>query len=284
MSHAGYPTHNPKPVTIMPFASDRLSPARLSQVLRSNILLNIKLFLLRTHWFYFIFALFFVLSIIPFALLDLLGFSEEFYGVLSIAAFVLILLPAIFINFGLYNFRVRRSNQLIYQHGVLGKGKMTKIITSRSSEGTPYYRYHYVILQADGKPYHSFFWVYDKDRLDTPRGNLTYPTKQFVRYPKVDEEFEVKYIPGNPKYFVILNTGDSEFARSIGVQYKKEFVWKLEYRVSHAKYLLDADPHNPERQKIYQQAQQDLHNYQQFGTEPMLIERVRGELAFKSNP
>ncbi|WP_274572628.1 hypothetical protein [Neisseria leonii] len=255
-------------------------------------MLNIKLFLLRTYYFYFIFALVCTLQLIPLVLLDLsvsfkniktLGLSEGFYGVLMIAAVPLNLL-AIFVSFGLYNFRVRRSNQLIYQRGVLGKGKITKILTGLGSNDTPSYQFHYVILQADGKPYHASFRVVDGYMLDTPRGNLTYPTQQFVRYPMVDEEFEVKYIPGNPKYFVILNTGDSEFARHIRVEYQREFIQQLEFRISRTKYLLDADPHNPERQKLYQQAQHDLHNYQQFGTDPVLTESPAGDIVFKTNP
>ncbi|WP_338691640.1 hypothetical protein V6667_05675 [Neisseria leonii] len=212
------------------------------------------------------------------------GFSEEFYGVLLIAVSVLFFL-ALFIATNLYNSRVRRSNQLIYQHGVLGKGKIYKIETILRKD-TTFYKYHYVILQSDGKPYHSFFDIFPESSqgLDTPRGNLTYPPEQFVRYPKVDEEFEVKYIPGNPKYFVILNMGDSEFARHIRVEYQREFIQQLESRISRTKYLLDADPHNPERQKIYQQAEQDLHNYQQFGTEPMLTESPTGNIVFKANP
>ncbi|WP_274571689.1 hypothetical protein [Neisseria leonii] len=277
-------------------------------------MLNIKLFLLRTYYFYFIFALVctlmlvflpplflpelfvskFVSNLVSYVSISLEKHKAvyDFFGIKSVRdffrAFEIILfalnLLAIFISFGLYNFRVRRSNQLIYKRGVLGKGKITKILKGLSSEDTASYQFHYVILQADGKPYHSFFRVVEGYTLDTQRGNLTYPTRQFVRYPNVGEEFEVKYIPANPKYFVILNTGDSEFARHIRVEYQREFIQQLESRISRTKYLLDADPHNPERQKIYQQAQQDLNNYQQFGTEPMLTESPTGEIVFKLNP
>lgn len=43
----------------------------------------------------------------------------------------------------------------------------------------------------------------------------THPQESFLRYPKQEEGFEIIYIPKHEENFLILNEGESEFARNI---------------------------------------------------------------------
>ncbi|WP_274585703.1 hypothetical protein V9W64_05005 [Neisseria leonii] len=161
----------------------------------------------------------------------------------------------------------------------------SEIVNANRAENRELIRYMFSFVDASGQKHKkSFLEIRYSPRPAQSSAMPTYPKEKFVRYPKLGEKFEVLYLKGLEKHPMILNTGESEFVRSIQEDGKQDFIQQLSDRVSKAKILADADPHNPERQKLYQQAQQDLHNYQQFGTEPMLTEKVSGELDFKSNP
>nr|MDD9328647.1 hypothetical protein [Neisseria sp. 51.81] len=160
----------------------------------------------------------------------------------------------------------------------------SEISNPNREEHNKIFRCMFSFVDVHGKMHKNYFLKSSDIPLPTQsRVVPTHPKDKFVRYPKLGEKFEVLYLKGLEDWPIILNTGDSEFVRHIQEEHRQKFIRQLSERVSKLKILVDADPLNPERQKIYQQAEQDLHNYQQFGTEPMLIEKV-GELKFKSNP
>ena len=149
------------------------------------------------------------------------------------------------------------------------------------AENRDIYFYQLAFKGVDGKPYQRTSLEARYGSAPSRRGSTpTYPKALFLRYPKVGEAFEVAYLPGLEKYAVILNTGDSEFARAIQEEHKQKTVRQLEHREERAKRLLDMDPHNQEAQKIHQQAHDDLYNYWQFDKPPVLKEKINGTLYF----
>ncbi|MDO5678813.1 MAG: hypothetical protein Q4G54_00655 [Pelistega sp.] len=92
--------------------------------------------------------------------------------------------------------------------------------------------------------------------------SCTYPQNLFLRYPEIDEEFELLYIPNHEKHFLILNTGNSEFASNIQAerlnQEREDQYKQLQTNLTEAKVRMDLDPFNQEYQDKYHQAERDL--------------------------
>lgn len=235
--------------------------------------LKILIFLLRSTTFY---ILLLILGVVFFVWA--MVFTPEKLSLPWLAGLVGYLAICLFIAFGLYDFRIRYSNQLINQYGVLSSGKIDQIRTIGTNDGATFLAYHYRFQIEGQKPVVGYFRTIQGQKLETTSASLTYPGHLFLSYPRVDEEFELKYIPSQTKYFVILNTGESEFAQAIQEEHKQKRVRQLEHREERAKRMFDLDPNNQERLKIYQQAQQDLYDYWQFGTKPKLKEKIDGTL------
>ena len=144
------------------------------------------------------------------------GYSVDMLiGIMLLLLFWLFL--CLFFAFGLANFRHRRYIQLVYDKGVLAQArKHGENQAYKSSDGDIYWRHALYLLDIKGQVHNLFFKTSkEADYLETKSSNLTYPSQLFIRYPRIDEEFEVKHISGDPNYFVILNEGESEFARNI---------------------------------------------------------------------
>ncbi|MDO5678937.1 MAG: hypothetical protein Q4G54_01305 [Pelistega sp.] len=179
----------------------------------------LQIFVLRSTAFYCIVAILIAFIGIGFIGGKLIPLSELFpvstalIEPLLFAGFVVCLIMAI----GLHNWRIRKSNQLIAKHGLLAQGrKHWEGFSHKNSDNEEYFKHALYIKGQDGQLHDvSFTTSKTADHLETVQANLTYPCLLFIRYPRVNEEFEVKYMPGKPKYFVILNEGNSEFAQHI---------------------------------------------------------------------
>ncbi|WP_274571688.1 hypothetical protein [Neisseria leonii] len=196
----------------------------------------------------------------------------------------------ILIPISIFAFSIRRlCRKTIVRYGERANAIMETVSEVTNplirAENDRTFRYVFSFVDASGQRHTKFFLKSgDSPTAVEEDGVPTYPKEKFVRYPKLGEKFEVLYLKGLEKHPIILNTGNSEFVRHIQEEHRQNIIRQLSERVSNTKILADADPHNPERQRLYQQAQQDLYNYQQFGTEPMLVESFSRGLVFKSNP
>ena len=168
------------------------------------------------------------------------------------------------ITVGLYNWRIRKSNQLIAKHGLLAQGrKHWEGFSHKNSDNEEYVKHAFYIKEQEGQLHDvSFTTSKAADHLETVRGNLTYPCRLFIRYPRVNEEVEVKYMPGKPQYFVILNEGNSEFAHHIAQERLGLKHESLRQGVAAAQARSALDKFNPTALDELQQKQAELDKFE----------------------
>ncbi|WP_274585439.1 hypothetical protein V6667_05670 [Neisseria leonii] len=230
-----------------------------------------------------------VLSVIPAVLLidGLIAYFVWLYAkedITFVPLFLMLLIPSFILVAALHQ---RLTTKTIARYGERANAIMEMVsvdVDPDRAENRETIRYVFSFVDASGRKHIRNFSETRYSPMPV-QGDIvpTYPKNLFVRNPKLGEKFEVMYLKGMERFPIILNTGDSEFVRHIQEEHRQKFIRQLSERVSKLQILVDADPLNPERQKLYQQAQQDLHNYQQFGTEPMLIESFERGLVFKSD-
>ncbi|WP_274585294.1 hypothetical protein V9W64_05725 [Neisseria leonii] len=223
------------------------------------------------------------------------GIGDDWHEILMTGFTLFVILPIVFLSLCIptalviHSIGWRLCRKTIVRYGERAHAIMETVSEVTNplirAENDRTFRYVFSFVDASGQRHTKFFLKSgDSPTAVEEDGVPTYPKEKFVRYPKLGEKFEVLYLKGLEKHPIILNTGNSEFVRHIQEEHRQNIIRQLSDRVSKAKILADADPYNPERQRLYQQAQQDLYNYQQFGTEPMLVESFSRGLVFKSNP
>lgn len=116
---------------------------------------------------------------------------------------------------------------LIYQYGESSQAKVV------SSERTNFIRnehrvqrYHVIYRDRQGQVIESYF---DDDHFNV------YPWRNSPDYPRVGKDFNLKYLPELPRYFVILTDSTAEKCQAIREQ-RAELILKLEFDANNAFY------------------------------------------------
>lgn len=244
---------------------------------------SMKLFLLNAY--VEILRLVWPIFLVLFALILVVAFANPWLTILwlKISFFILALVCLFLFTAYLYIKRYELGVPILLNYGELRQARMLQVrqVTSNEEENTTAYEYTLALFDNQGS------WQEIKFRDNIIQSaylivqpNISYPAKQFIRYPREGENFEVLYLNNSKNTILIMNTGRSEFALSVQEGYHNKQIKILENREAKAKRYAELDASDTERQKIYQQAQQDLYDYWQFGTEPKLKERLDGVLYF----
>ena len=172
-------------------------------------------------------------------------------------------------------FADKKRIQLILQYGVNVQAKaISREFKAFLSDGGERYEYRFLFKNQEGKFIEqswlrNFLPTITEQKVHNRQHasiSSTYPQSLFSRYPEIGEEFELLYIPNHERHFLILNTGNSEFARNIqaerSAQEQERQLSQLQTRLTEAKVRMDMDPFNQEYQDKYNQAERDLDQFE----------------------
>lgn len=115
------------------------------------------------------------------------------------------------------------SNHLINKHGQPGTGLVLREETTNTTfNDEPVFRYPVLLKKTDGQTVETYFETWDFN---------VYPNSESVRYPKVGEAFNLKYLEENPNRFIILaNEGD--YSQSLNCQELKAAMDEAERKMN----------------------------------------------------
>lgn len=151
----------------------------------------------------------------------------------------------------------------IDRYGIKASGRIfaEKLVIDSVDSGQALERGLY-IQKPEGQIEEFNFWAYTDSGLMSNRGETwTYPRKKFIRYPKINEEFEVKYIEGLEKFYIILNEGNSPFAYAIKKEREDTEFEKLKRKVQFTQIRVEMDKFNLQAREAGHQAEQELEDF-----------------------
>ncbi|WP_437919735.1 hypothetical protein [Sphingobacterium sp. LRF_L2] len=153
------------------------------------------------------------------------------------------------------------SSALLNKYGDEGTGVITRIEQTNNMYNKQYIqRYTVIIKDEAGKTIETYFNSSDFN---------VYPSENIVSYPGVGEQFALKYLPSDPKLFVILANSKSAYTKRIYCQAAFEAL--IEARIK-----FEADSSNSTYRNVYIRAVQDVLNnacYENSPSGERLIER-----------